>query len=269
MLLLLCAVLLLLSHFGIAGLLLGIFALPGALVLAFLGLPLLLPLASLFFGSYWAVNIGRSIRRERAARTWDLLCAAPAGRQGASHVIISRCLLRGGIFSAVQALQQIALGLCLGALLLMGGIFLVLLLRGEPASGLLPALRTLLDIAALVAVLWPHWLQTVALAALCGLLLSGDGGGEAPWFAALLFPALQLGSWALFALQLRLLQPLATRLEAEMAPAWLLLPLLYLALFLLPREGLVYALRQLVAQRLQTKELFNAAWHRSATAQTG
>ena len=83
-LLLLVAALVLMERFGVAGLLLGAFAVPGAIVLIFLGLPLLLPLASLFLGSYWAADISRNIRRERVTRTWDLVCATPdrhAGRQ--------------------------------------------------------------------------------------------------------------------------------------------------------------------------------------------
>ena len=47
-LLLLIAALALMQRFGVAGLLLGAFAVPGAIVLVFLCLPLLLPLASLF-----------------------------------------------------------------------------------------------------------------------------------------------------------------------------------------------------------------------------
>ena len=268
-LLLLVAALALLERFGVAGLLLGAFAVPGAIVLIFLGLPLLLPLASLFLGSYWAADISRNIRRERVTRTWDLVCAAPTGTPGASHAIASRCLMRSGVFSTVQVLHLIALGLCLAGLLLMTSIFVIMLLRGAPADELIPALRTLLDLFALVAALWLHWQQTVVLAALTGLLLASSGGQQAPWFATLLFPALQLGSWTLFALQLQLLQPLTAQFDPQ---AWLiqaLLPLAYLALFLLPREGLVHALWHLVGQRLQTDELFNSPLRQNATAQTG
>ncbi len=268
-LLLLIAALALMQRFGVAGLLLGAFAVPGAIVLIFLGLPLLLPLASLFLGSYWAADISRNIRRERVTRTWDLVCAAPTGTPGASHAIASRCLMRSGVFSTVQMLQLIALGLCLAGLLLMGSIFVVMLLRGAPADELIPALRTLIDIIALVAALWLHWQQTVVLAALTGLLLASSDGQQTPLFATLLFPALQLGSWTLFALQLNLLQPLTAQFDPQ---AWLiqaLLPLAYLALFLLPREGLVHALWHLVGQRLQTDELFNSPLRQNATARTG
>ncbi len=267
--LLVLLLLLLTWRMGIAGLFLGLFAVPGAVILAFLGLPVLLPLASIVLGSYWSADISRNIRRERAARTWDLICAAPPGTPGASHVITSRCLLRGGAFSFFQLLQHIALGLCLGALLLMAAIFVVMLLHGVPQEELLLALRTLLDIAAIVAALWLHWLQTVVLVALTGLLLAGGEGRETPWFAPLLFPAIQLGSWMLFVLQLFLLQPLTARLAPESWLAWTLMPLLYLAMFLLPREALVLALLRVAGQRLQTNELFSSRWWQNATAQTG
>ncbi len=269
-LLLLLLALLLLARYGVAGLFLGAFALPGAIVLTFLGLPLLLPLASIFLGSYWAADISRNIRRERVTHTWELLCAAPTGTPGASHAIASRCLLRGGVFSTVQVLQQIALGLCLAGLLLMASIFVLMLFRGAAQEELLPALRTMLDLVALVAALWLHWQQTVVLAALTGLLLAGDdGGAETPWFATLLFPALQVGSWTLFAMQLYVLEPLTARIDPEAWLAWVLLPLVWLLLFLLPREGLVYALWRLVGQRLQTDELLSSLQRRNATAQTG
>ena len=260
------AVLALVSRYGILALFMGMFAIPGSILLIFLGLPLLLPLASLFLGSYWAADIIRNIRRERVRRRWDLLCAAPTGAQGASHAIVSRCLLRGGVFSTVHGLQQIALGLCLAGMLLMGGIFLVMLLRGEPAGELIPALRTTLDLTALTAAMWLHWQQTVALVALTGLLLAGSEGGEPPWFAVLLFPALQVGSWTFFALQLQWLQPLTEGIAPEM---WALAPLGYLALFVLAREGLVHILWRAAGQRMQTKEVLTLPLRRSATGQTG
>ena len=267
--LLIFVLLLLTVRLGLAGLFLGLFAVPGAVILVFLGLPVLLPLASIFLGSYWSADISRNIRRERAARTWDLICAAPPGTPGASHVITSRCLLRGGAFSSLQLLQQVALGLCLGVFLLMAAIFVYILLQGAPEEELIPALRTLLDIAAIVAALWLHWLQTVVLVALTGLLLAGGEGRESPWYGPLLFPAIQLGSWLLFALQLFLLQPLTARLAPEAWLAWTLMPLLYLALFLLPREALVLALLRVAGQRLQTDELFSSRLWQNATARTG
>ena len=261
--------LLILLRFGVEGLLMSIMVVPGGLVLVFLGLPLLMPLASIFLGSYWSADISRNIRRERALRTWDLLCAAPPGTPGASHVITSRCLLRRGVFSTFQFLHLIALGLCLGALFLMGAFFVVMVLRGSASDELVHAFRTLLDLTAIVVALWLHWQQTVVLAALTGLLLASSEDREAPWFAPIVFPALQLGSWALFAVQLHLLGPLSASLTPENWLAWSLLPLGYLALFLLPREALVLALLRFTGRRLQTEGLFSSRWWQNATAQTG
>ena len=47
------------------------------------------------------------------------------------------------------------------------------------------------------------------------------------------------------------------------------MPLLYLAMFLLPREALVLALLRVAGQRLQTRELFSSRWWQNATVQTG
>lgn len=262
-------ILLILARFGVEGLIMSIVVVPGSFILAFLGLPLLMPLASIFLGSYWSADISRNIRRERALRTWDLLCATPPGTPGASHAITSRCLLRSGVFSTFQLLHLIALGLCLGALLLMGAIFVAMLVRGSSPDELVPALRTLLDLTAIVVALWLHWQQTVVLAALTGLLLASSDNRETPWFAPILFPALQIGSWTFFALQMQLLQPLTAALTPEAWLAWSLLPLGYLALFLLPREVLVLALLRFTGRRLQTEGLFSSRWWQNATAQTG
>ena len=262
-------ILFVLLRFGVEGLIMSLVVVPGGFILAFLALPLLMPLASIFLGSYWSADISRNIRRERALRTWDLLCATPPGTPGASHVITSRCLLRSGVFSTFQLLHLIALGLCLGALLLMGAIFVVMLLRGSAPDELVPAFRTLLDLTAIVVALWLHWQQTVVLAALTGLLLASSDNRETPWFAPILFPALQIGSWTLFALQMQLLQPLTAALTPETWLAWSLLPLGYLALFLLPREALVLALLRFTGRRLQTEGLFSSRWWQNATAQTG
>ena len=256
-------------RFGVEGLVMSIVVVPGGMILIFLGLPLLMPLASIFLGSYWAADISRSIRRERNMRTWDLVCAAPPGTTGASHVITSRCLSRGGVFTSLQLLNLIALALCLGLLLLMAAIFVFMLLRHSPVGELLYALRTLLDLTAIVVALWLHWQQTVVLAALTGLLLASVDGQETPWFAPLLFPALQVGSWTLFALQFHLLQPLTAGLTPETWLAWALLPLGYLALFLLPREVIALTLLRVTGRRLQTEALFTSPRWQNATARTG
>lgn len=239
---------------GVISLVLMLFVVPAIGVLFFLLMPVLLPPFTLFVGGFWAASISGSVIREHNAHTYDLLCLAPSGSLAANWAIASGCLHRGDVFGALRFAMVVALtigGLFLG-LLAMVAVFLAL--RASPAATLVIALRTVTDLTIVLVIFYIHYVQSMVLSALVGVLVPTlfQHRQDSPWLAFALFTAIQVGSYALFALFHVLVSPVFERIEPTDWIAYVSVPVIYCLVFLLSREGIVLWLWHSINARLNT-----------------
>ena len=227
---------------GVVSLLLMILLIPALGVLAFLLLPVFLPVLTTLLGGFWAASISATVIRERHTHTYDLLCLAPGGGLGANWAIASGCLHRGEAFDALRAAVYAALAI---GLMFLGAMILVALLTAAAGTGsaqhlLVPA-RTLLELVVVLVMFWLHYVQSVVLSALAGIYVPGlwEGRADTPWVALLFFLALQVGSWLLLILLHLLAQPLVSSITPEAGLGYVLVPLAYFVVFVLLREAII------------------------------
>jgi hypothetical protein len=238
--------------YGLISLLLALFVVPAVGIFVVLVLPALLPPLAVLAGTLWAALISSWVVRESRGHTYDLLCAAPDGALGANWVIASGCLHRGDVLAGLRlgVLTALLLGGLFFGLLLMVAVFLIV--RSAAPDTLVTALRTLLDLGALIVVFYLHFIQSVALSALVGISAAGLFGsrGDTPWLAAALYLAVQAISAAVFALFHTTVAPLAQALTPDHWLAYVSVPLVYVGVFLLLREGALLLLLSLISDRL-------------------
>lgn len=221
--------------------------LPVSGVMLLLFAPLLFPLALHALGALWAAGISATIDRARATGIYDLTAASPAGRLAASWALAGGGLHRGGWLDAADALARILMRLGGGLLLLLAAMGLWVIGGDLRGPGLTPhaleTTRTLLDMAALLAGFYLHYIQSVLLAALAGMLIPTLGVGarlDGPLLAGVLYLALQAGFYAACAALYVLARPLLLAGPGDLpAPVFLLLPLLALGMWYGLREALI------------------------------
>lgn len=213
-------------------------------VLVFVLSPVLLALLITLAGVYWAASISSALAREQTLRTYDLISVSLDGFLNASWLIAVGCVYRHQLFVLLRV----------GLLVMMaGGVGLVVLMSGVlvfwPS---LDGLRTLLDMLALVAVFYIHHIQTAALSVCAGLFISTfvTNRAEARLLAGLLLLVLQCFSYLLFVLIVWLVE--AGLYGSALYP---LLPLFYVCLFTIIREGGLIWLWQIVCTRLNSPAL--------------
>lgn len=145
------------------------FSFAGALIC----LPLLLPLLISLICAIWSGIMGSMIAREREKGTYELLCLLPDGVLGANWAICSGTVHRSGLFDMLYlVVRTIALfGLIiLGiSIIISSGIYIGARLDITNEK-VVEALRTLMDILALVIGYHVHYIQSVALSSLVGIL---------------------------------------------------------------------------------------------------
>ncbi|MBZ0300559.1 MAG: hypothetical protein K8J31_12495, partial [Anaerolineae bacterium] len=237
---------------GIISLLLVVFIVPAIGVLSFLMLPVMLPPLTALAAGFWAARISSTLVREYHTHTYELLCLAPNGSLGANWVIASGCLHRGDYFSALRFAMYVALligGMFLG-LLAMVAVFMAL--RATPSQSLVVALRTVVDLSVILLLFYLHYVQSLVLSALVGVYVPTvfRSRMDATWVALALFVALQLALYAIFYGSHLLLAPLLATIPPTDWLAFVSTPLLYLILFLLPREVIILWLWGVVTTRL-------------------
>lgn len=228
---------------------------PLTIIGALLALPLLLPLLINVTGALWSAVVGAEIADAREKGTYDLLCLTPDGQLGANWAICSGCLHRSDVFEVlylvVRALSLFGIVLIGISLIITGGI-LINAQFNFASVRVVESLRTLLDILALVIGYHIHYVQSVALSSLVGLLTPFyfNRPVEVKLIAPVSFLALQAITYAVtFALAFRILPTLYTD-----APTWfyMIQPLVALLIFAVIREAVVLAVWHRVQMRLST-----------------
>ena len=237
-------------RWGITSVLMIFFVLPGVLILAFIILPLLLPLVTTIVGGYWSASVSHAILYERNARTYDLLCMGPNGTLGANWAIAGSCLAKHGLFTNLYygTIASIILG-GLGVVLMVA-VFGLLVVSGATVDELIPAVRTLFELFVLLGVFWLHYVHSVVLSVLVGLFVPTYMGHDAPWVAFGFYQAVQVIVYGLFALIFHLLSPLTAAISPDLWWAYLSVPFFYLLLLALLREALLVWLWGVVSSRL-------------------
>ena len=239
-----------LFRWGITSVLMIFFVFPGVLILAFIMLPLLLPLVTIFVGGYWSASVSHSILYERNARTYDLLCMGPNGTLGANWAIAGSCLSQHGLFTNLY--YGTIASMLLGGLgvVLMVAVFGLLVISGATVDELIPAVRTLFDLFVLLSAFWLHYLHSVVLSVLIGVFVPTFMGHDAPWVSFVFYQAAQVMIYGLFALIFHVLSPFTSAISPDLWWAYLSVPLFYLLVLVLLREGMLVWLWGVVSTRL-------------------
>jgi hypothetical protein len=242
----------LLFRHGLIALVMLIFVVPAGGVLAFLLLPVLLPPFTTLIGGYWAAIITRTIVKEHRSHTYELLCIAPEGTLGANWAIACGSLHRGDIFGGLRFAIYVALVIGGGLLVLLTLIALFMAIRSTPVSTLISAVRTIVDLAVVLALFYIHYVQSMVLSALVGVCAPAlfENRSDAPWLAFGLFEVIQFGSYGLFALLHFLIAPALSSITPDAWLAYILVPVIYLVGFTVLREAIILALWELVRVRL-------------------
>lgn len=222
--------------------LLPVFIPIGALLLL-LAMPFLLPVALTGVGALWAAAISRAILRAQAGGIYDLTALSPAGKLAAHWAIASGTLYRGELLAAITSSARIVVLVGAGVLIFLTGATLALLLVAGYRPEMLVAARTLVDGWALLTAFYVHYVQSVVLSALVGMLLTAlelSSPRDTPVAAAGLYLALQGGFYAICAVLYVIARPLLLADPPLIHPLpYLLLPLLTLAGFYGLRELLI------------------------------
>ncbi len=240
-----------------------IFTAPIALVLLFFLTPLLFPVVVMVQSAWWAASISQALVSEHKQQTYDILCLFPDGCLGVNWAMASGCMRRNLMFSALSVAARVLLlmGLVLLALLLLllGPGIIADLTDDMITANDIAAFRTLLDILALMVAYALHYVQSIALGPIIGLLVPTytHHRVEAQLGAIGLSLAVQVGSYLLFLAMVRgVIDPLLSGplLSGLLPPdSWLasaVQPVLFLGLLLVIREGAVTGLWRLAIQRL-------------------
>ncbi|HLV37254.1 MAG TPA: hypothetical protein VKY59_19200 [Spirillospora sp.] len=237
---------------GVISLLLLMFVVPAAGVLGFLLLPVLLPPITTLAGGFWAAVISGTVVREHNTHTYELLCLAPNGSLGANWVIASGCLHRGEYFAALRGAVYVALTIGAMFLGLLALVAMFMALRASPTHTLIVAVRTITDLAVILALFHFHYVQSMVLSALVGVYVPTTfrSSIDAPWLAFGLFEVIQLGTYTAVALFHVLLAPVFEQITPDNWLAYISVPLLYLLVFTLLRELIILHLWGSLSSRL-------------------
>ena len=251
-LLLLLLVLYVTLRFGVLSFLLMIFVVPTLGVVLFLILPLLLPPITALLGGLWAARISGRVVRERDAHTYDLLCIAPAGPLGANWAIASASLHQGDAFVALRFGMTVALALGGGFAGIMALVVLFMLTQAAPPETIIIALRTTIDLLAILLIFWIHYIQSLVLSTLVGMAVPTlfEHRVDASLLAFALYEALQLATYLLLWMMYVLLAPVLDSLVPADGLTYIALPLAYAGAFVLLRELVILRLWQFVISRL-------------------
>ena len=236
-------------------LLVTLFGVPAALLILFMAAPLLFPLAVSLQAAVWAAHISYALAAERERGTYDLLCLFPDGSLGANWAIACGCVHRGVVFDALHVLAQVVLLLGMVFLAIIWLIVLGIVANpvGKAGQDILAASRTLIDTVVLIAALGLHYTQTVVLSPVVGMWWATHAHRriEAQLGAFGLSLAVQIGTYGLFLVVGFALLPLLYDGLPLASPAInLSLPVVYLVILYIIREGAIFWLWKIVTRRL-------------------
>ncbi|MFC1959526.1 hypothetical protein ACFLYO_02340 [Chloroflexota bacterium] len=146
-----------------------ILIIPSMATLFFLVSPLLFPLVMVAVGAMWAALISERMVEQQEHGIYDLLCVLPGGRWAANWAIACGSIHQGSVFEICLLILRI--------MLLLGGILLFMLLSmvlGQvfSAESQLDGIGSFsIDMIALLVAYYLHYIQTMALSPLVGLLV--------------------------------------------------------------------------------------------------
>lgn len=232
---------------------------PFSFAAVIVALPLLFPLLTSVVCAFWAAVMGGEVAREREKGTFELLCLLPDGVLGANWAICSGTVHRSSLF---DVMYLIARALALFGVIMLGlsiiitlGIYLGQRLDAGNER-VLEAMRTLMDILALLVAYHLHYVQSVALTALIGMWvpLHFSRPVEVRILAPVAFLGAQAITYALaYVLGAALLPTLLSTFYTDMSPLWVFLPpLLSLGVFLLVRETCIALVWHFLQRSLNT-----------------
>lgn len=147
-----------------------ILAIPAVASLMMLISPLLFPLVMVGVGTMWAADISDSIVKQQKRGIYDLLCVLPGGRWAANWATACSSIHQGGAFKVGwlmlrgAAMVGLVLLLTLFSIILAGQLFSA---RGELDN----VVWLMLDMSVLFIGQLLHYIQTMALTPLVGLLV--------------------------------------------------------------------------------------------------
>lgn len=230
---------------------------PFSFAAVIVALPLLFPLLTSVVCAAWAAIIGGEIAKEREKGTYDLLCLLPDGVLGTHWAICSGTVHRSSLFDLLYLLARalalfglIMLGL---SIIITAGIYLAERLD-TTNERVIEALRTLVDVLAFVVAYHVHYVQSVALGSLFGMLIPFYFARpiEVRLLAPAAFLAAQFITYALaFMLAFRVLPALLPGIYMGMSPLWAFIPpLVSLAIFVLVREAVITLVWHVLQRRV-------------------
>jgi hypothetical protein len=233
-------------------LILALIIIPVSLLSLLVLLPLSLPVIMNVVGGMWTAEIGGELARQRLLRRYDLISVSLDGSLHTSWMIAAACIHRGYLFVALHACVRAAIII---SALLMGGLLLLTLsvADGLPEAHLIRAVRTGVDVVALLAGFYAYYMQTLVLCIVTGMAMSAyiDNPFEVRVMGVMTFVGVQLGSLVVLALLgSALFAPLETLLLPAAPAVFIMLPLVYLAGWLALREAMIAALWYMITERL-------------------
>lgn len=144
------------------------------LVLSILVIPLLLPIAVFAYGAFLAATISNLISTEKEAHTYSLLCVSPGGSLSINWIIGSGVLHRGQTFDWLHAAIRTVLIIALFGMFVIVGIIIALavsMLFGNDVRGFPDALRTSIELFAMLGIFYSGYIQSLVLAVIVGVLV--------------------------------------------------------------------------------------------------
>lgn len=234
--------------------LLFVLIIPMSIFLVLMGMPILITIGSSLLGAFWASVVSTAIVRERERGRYDLLCLLPDGMLGTNWAIGSGCIHRNALFDLLQMGSRT---LVFFAIVILGIVLIVTLGMGTSLRAanddLLRAARTILDMIALTAGYYIHYVQGVVLSPLTGILtaIHVHSQLEARLIAPVIFLTLQIGSYALtFLIAFTILPGAFQSAFQSNSPLLMVLPFAQLAIFCVIREGIFLVVWMMVKQGL-------------------
>lgn len=221
-------------------------------VLAIIVTPLLLPLAIFVYGSYLAASISSVISTEKNAHTYSLLCVSPGGSLNINWIIGGGVLHRGSPFEWLHAAIRTVIVISLVGMLVIAVIIIsmtVSMLSGNEVPALPDALRTSVEILAILAVFYSGYIQSLILAVIVGILVPQFDyrKRDMPVTAVVSYLVMQSGTYLV---ALLIIVATSDQVYGFSLGADLLLPLLYFLILFGIRELAIRWLWQQLIHRL-------------------
>ena len=142
-------------------------------VLLMIVAPLFLPVVIFAYGAYLAATIASVIGKEKESHTYNLLCVSPGGSLNINWIIGGGVLHRGQIFEWLNAAIRTVLVITELGMLIVVAIIIsmaVSMLSGNDVQAFPDALRTSIELLAMLGIFYSGYIQSLVLAVIVGVL---------------------------------------------------------------------------------------------------